>query len=158
MLESDEKIFRILQTAKDDGDEILQYFHLSYPNRRLAEENNCIYVGAVSSESLNEGFMHSQYRDLTEIVITTKKVDYREALDLIKAVTRHIIYLIYQHQDQFNERPVIRTVNPEYNNQMVLNRGHILVQSVSSVMEDDYDHEDNVSCVQRILTREIEIQ
>lgn len=157
MLESDEIIYNILQEAKEDGDEVLKYFHLSYPNRRLAEENNCIYVGAVSSESLTEGFDFSQYRDLTEILITTKRVDYREALMLIKAVTRHIIRLIYKHQDRFNERPVVRTVNPEYNNQMVLNRGHILVQSVSPVMEDETD-EDYVECVHEILNGEIEIQ
>ena len=157
MLESDEIIYNILQEAKEGGDEVLKYFHLSYPNRRLAEENNCIYVGAVSSESLTEGFDFSQYRDLTEILITTKRVDYREALMLIKAVTKHIIRLIYKHQDRFNERPVVRTVNPEYNNQMVLNRGHILVQSVSPVMEDETD-EDYVECVHEILDGEIEIQ
>ena len=157
MLESDEIIYNILQEAKEDGDEVLKYFHLSYPNRRLAEENNCIYVGAVSSESLTEGFQFSQYHDLTEILITTKRVEYREALMLIKAISKYIIRLIYKHQDRFNERPVVRTVNPEYNKQMVLNRGHILIQSVSPVMEDETD-EDYVECVHEILDGEIEIQ
>ena len=158
MLESDEIIYNILQEAKKEGDEILSYFHISYPNRKLAEENNCIYIGVVSSESLTEGFIFSQYRDMTEIVITTKKIDYREALTLIKLVAKHIIHLIYMHQDMFPERPVIRTINPEYNNQMVLNRGHILIQSVSPVITDDYDTEDTVSCVKEIITREIKIE
>ena len=73
-------------------------------------------------------FDFSSFRDLVEILIVTKQKDYRKAITIIKTVSYEICRVIMDNRKEFSNRPVIRNINPEFNNDFVLTRGHIMVE------------------------------
>lgn len=155
MLQSDEIIFNILKTAKEDGNELLHYFKLGYPSRLIAKDVNSIFVASVDSESYQEGTDYSQYRDMVEIVVVTKKRDYLESLDVIKTVCREIVKLIYENVDKFHNKPVVRNITPDYGTDYVVNRGHIMVQVTTEPFRFD-NNEADINRVCQILVNDIE--
>ena len=128
MLDTDFKIIEILQKAKTDGNDILKYFHISYPKEELAMESNCIFVACVSSENNLKGFEFETFTDLVEIVITTKKQDNIKAINLIKIIAQEICKIIMENHNEFPNKPTIRSINPYFNPDYVLNRGQIMLQ------------------------------
>ena len=72
MLSTDSIILDILYSAKIEGNEILQKFKISYPDKQLAEENNTILVAVVSSENNLNSFDGQTFKDLVEILVITK--------------------------------------------------------------------------------------
>ena len=139
MLRSDEIILRILLEAKEEGNPLLQGFKIDYPSKVIAQESNSIFVGVVDSESTGEGFTHSTFKDLTEVLIVTKQRDYRKAIKIIKTVSKCIIGLIYENKDKFSAKPVIRNITPEYTNNYVITRGHILIQTLTPPIDFKVD-------------------
>lgn len=154
MLSSDEIIFNLLKEAKENGNEILQHFHISYPNKTIVKESNSIYVAVVSSEPNTELFDATEYRDLVEVMVVTKIKDYRRAVTVIKTVIREIIRLIKTY-DEFPIRPEIRNIAPEYNPNFIINKGHIMVEVLTEI--DDCLTEDIVDNVCKILSEDIEV-
>lgn len=146
MLNSDEIILDILNTAKTNGNELLKYFHISYPDKRLAQENNCIMVAVVSSENQLNGLDFEQFRDLVEILITTKQEDNRDAIQIIKTVSYEICKLIMESRNKFPNKPVIRNVNPYFDVDLTLSRGQIMVNVNTEPVdwELSYDKFNNV--------------
>lgn len=143
MLSTDNVILNILKDEKEKGNEILQPFNISHPSKRVAMESNSIFVACVSSENQLEGFDFERFKDLVEILIVTKQLDYNDAISLIKTVTYEICHLIHENSDKFPLRPVIRSINPEFNRDYVLTRGHIMVQCITepvdwNVSDDEY--------------------
>ena len=128
MLQSDEIILRILLKAKNDGNELLKHFKIGYPSKQVVQESNSIFVGAIDSESNIEGFEFSSFTDLVEILIVTKNRKYSEAVKVIKTIAKEITRLIYENNDLFDNKPVIRNITPEYNRDFVLTRGHLRIQ------------------------------
>lgn len=128
MLNLDTIILNLLQTEKQNGNTLLKHFHIQYPNKRVAEQSNSIFVATVSSENNLDGFDFSSFRDLVEILIVTKQKDYSKAITIIKTVSYEICRIIMANTEMFPNKPVIRNVNPEFNNDFILNRGHIMVQ------------------------------
>lgn len=156
MLDNDEIILNILSTAQPD-DKLLKHFHISYPEQRLAQENNCILVACVSSENQLDGFDFEQYRDLVEIIITSKKEDNRDALKIIKTVGYRICQLIMENMDLFPNKPVIRNINPHFESNLTLTRGQIMV----NVKTEPVDFEltpDTIEDVCNILIEDIEVK
>ena len=127
MLDTDEIILNILNTAKSNGNQLLKHFHIQYPNKRIAEESNSIFIATVSSENNIDGFDFSTFTDLVEILIVTKQEDYRKAITIIKTVSKEISKLIMQNTDKFPNKPVIRNINPELNKDFILTRGHLMI-------------------------------
>lgn len=128
MLSTDETILNILQTEKKNGNKLLQHFLIQHPSKRVAEESNSIFVACVSSENREDGFEFSSFQDLVEILIVTKQKDYRKAITIVKTVCYEICKVIMQNRKEFPNKPVIKNVNPEFNRDYILTRGHILVQ------------------------------
>lgn len=128
MFDTDEIILKILQEEKRKGNVLLKHFHIQHPSKRVAEESNSIFIATVSSENLLDGFDFSSFRDLVEILIITKQKDYLKAKTIIKTVSYEICKVIMDNRDLFTNRPVIRNVNPEFNMDFVLTRGHIMVE------------------------------
>ena len=128
MLNLDDIILQILQTEKQNGNTLLKHFHIQHPSKRIAEESNSIFVATVSSENNLDGFDFSSFTDLVEILIVTKQKDYHKAITIIKTVSYEICRVIMENRELFPNKPVIRNVNPEFNNDFILNRGHIMVQ------------------------------
>lgn len=154
MLSSDNIILDILNTAKYDGNKLLQYFHISYPDKKLAQENNCIFIACVSTENQLEGFDFEQFRDLVEILVVTKQENNKDAIEIIKAVSYEICRLIMEHADQFPNKPVIRNINPFFDNNLTVTRGQIMV----NVNTEPVDYElssDYIENVCRILINNI---
>lgn len=155
MLQTDEIILGILQDEKKDGNELLQKFKLGFPNKQIAQESNSIFVAAVDSESYNEGENYSQYRDMVEILIVTKKREHSEAIDIIKVACREIVRLIYKNSDRFVNKPVARNITPDYGTNFVANRGHIMVQVVTAPFSFEKDDAD-IERVCQLLVDDIE--
>lgn len=153
MLSSDVIIHDLLLKAKEDGNELLQYFHIGYPSKNVARESNSIFVAAVSSEPSMEMFETTEYKDLVEILVVTKIRDYKKAVEVIKTVILEIIRLI-KTSDEFEIRPVVRNIAPEYNPNFVLNKGHIMVECITSI--EDLVSKDKTRNVCNILIGEIE--
>lgn len=154
MLSTDKIIHDMLLTEKQNGNELLQHFHISYPSKNVARESNSIFVAVVSSEPNTEMFSTTEYRDLVEILVVTKIRDYDRAVLVIKTVIREIIRLI-KTSEEFNVRPIVRNIAPEYNPNFVLNKGHIMVE-VLGELEDELP-QDTVSNVCKILLEDIEV-
>jgi len=145
MLNLDNIILNILTNEKNNGNNLLKHFHIQHPSKRVAEESNSIFVACVSSENNIDGFDFSSFRDLVEILIVTKQEDYSKAITIIKTVSYEICKLIMSNRDKFPNKPIIRNVNPEFNNDFVLNRGHILVEcNTEPVTFDLTDDEYNI--------------
>jgi len=143
MLQTDEIILKILLKAKNEENQLLKHFKISYPSKQVVQESNSIFVGAVDSESNIEGFDFSSFTDLVEILIVTKNRNYTEALKIIKTVSKEITRLIYENNDLFDNKPIIRNITPEYNRDFVLTRGHLRIQVKSKPeslvpSEEDY--------------------
>lgn len=128
MLSADETILNILSEEKKNGNQLLKHFHIQHPSKRVAEESNSIFVATVSSENRLDGFDFSSFRDLVEILIVTKQKDYRKAITIIKTVSYEICRVIMDNRKEFPNRPVIRNINPEFNNDFILTRGHIMIE------------------------------
>ena len=128
MLHSDEIILQILLKAKNDGNQLLQHFKIGYPSKKVVQESNNIFVGAVDSESNIEGYEFSSYTDLVEVLIVTKNRNYTESIKIIKIVAKEIAKLIYENLDLFDNKPIIRNLTPEYSKDFVLTRGHMRIQ------------------------------
>ena len=128
MLHSDETILKILLKAKNEDNPILKHFKISYPSKKVAQESNNIFIGAVDSESNIEGFDFSSFTDLVEVLIVTKNKTYSESIKIIKIVAKEITKLIYQNYELFDEKPIIRNLTPEYNKDFILTRGHMRIQ------------------------------
>ena len=153
MLSSDVIIHDLLIKAKNEGNELLQHFHIKYPSPDVAVESNSIFVGAVSSEPNQELFETTEYRDLVEVLVVTKIRDYENAVTVIKTVIREIVKLIKSSAD-FPVRPIVRNIAPEYNQNFVLTKGHIMVECLTEIEEEI--PEDTVKNVCNILIKEVE--
>ena len=156
MLSSDETIYSILKDEKEKRNEILKHFQILYPSKKVASESNSIFIGVVSSEIHTEMTEASEYKDLIEILITTKIKDYKRAIFTIKVVSKEIIRILKENSDLFPFKPIIRNIAPEYNPNFVLNRGHIMVECLSDIEKDGNDDE-TIRNVCRILTDDITI-
>ena len=146
MLYTDTIIVDILETAKQNGEELLEDFEIEYPSNRVLEESNSIFVGVMSSEANINGFEFETFTDLVEILIVTKQRDYIEAITLIKNISRLVCGLILKNKHLFPNKPVIRNINPEFNRDFVLTRGHIMVQVRTEPVTFDLSEEDYNVC------------
>lgn len=157
MLSSDELIYNLLTTAKTDGNPLLEHFYISYPDKTIMRESNAIYIAVVSTEPSMELYDSTEYRDLVEILVSTKIKDYRRAVNVIKTVIREIIRILKTDAgDDFSIRPVIRNIAPEYNPNYVLNKGHIMVEVITEI--DNVISDETVENVCNILTEDIEVE
>ena len=157
MLETDEIILGILQTAKTNGNQLLKHFHIQHPNKRIAEESNSIFIATVSSENNIDGFTFSTFTDLVEILIVTKQKEYEKAITIIKTVSKEVCNLIMQNTDLFPNKPVIRNINPELNMDFVLTRGHIMVE-VNTEAEDFNVSDEEYNICDLILDDGIDVE
>lgn len=157
MLSTDEIIYSLLKDEKENGNKILNYFQIMYPSKKVASESNTIFIGVVSSELHTEMNDASEYKDLVEILITTKINDYKRAIFTIKTVSKEIIKIIKENSDLFPIKPIIRNIAPEYNPNFVLNRGHIMVECLTDLEKDVVDDE-SVDKVCKILLDETKIE
>lgn len=132
MLSIDELIYDILITEQENGNELLQHFHIQYPSPKVAEESNSIFVAVVSSEPNTEMLDSTEYRDLVEILVVTKIKEYRDAVTVIKTTIREIIRIL-KEDTQFDITPIIRNISAEYNPDFVLNKGHIMVEAITEI-------------------------
>lgn len=146
MLSTDSIILDILETAKLDGDSLLEDFHISYPSNQIAEESNSIFVACVSSESNLSGYDFESFTDLVEILIVTKQEDYEDAIFVIKTITKRICNLLMEERSKFPNKPVIRNINPEFNRDFVLTRGHIMVEVKTEPVDFDLTDEEIDIC------------
>jgi len=155
MLCTDEIILNILLDAKDDGNELLKYFKINYPSNRVAEESNSIFIASVDSEANTIGFDSQSFIDRVEVLIVTKNREYQKAINIIKTVSREVIRLVMENMDSFPNKPVVERVTPEYNNDFVLTRGHIMFR-VNTGM-DDFDATSEKLKVCQILTDDMDV-
>lgn len=155
MLNTDEIIVNILLTAKEDGNELLQYFKIGHPSNRIAEESNSIFVASVDSEAREIGYGFQTFLDKVEILIVTKNQEYLKAIEIIKTVSREVMRLINSNKELFANKPVFERVTPEYNSNYALTRGHIMVQVKTEPL--DFDAEEDYRRVCQILTDEMDV-
>ena len=158
MLSTDSIIVDILETAKQNGNELLEDFEIEYPSNRVLEESNSIFVGVMSAESNLNGFEFETFTDLVEILIVTKQRDYIEAITLIKTISRLVCGLIMKNQNKFPNKPVIRNINPEFNKDFVLTRGHIMVQVKTEPVTFDLSEDEYNVCKVILDKNNIEIE
>ena len=157
MLSSDVLILEVLNEAKNNGNEILKNFHIQFPSKRLAQESNNIFVACVNSENNLDGYDFTTFTDLVEVLVVIKKLDYEKSVNVIKTVSYEICKLIYESIDKFPNKPIIRNINPEYNYDFVLNRGHILIEINTTPINFEIDDE-TYDCVCKILAENIEVE
>ena len=158
MLSTDTIILEILNNEKKKGNKLLNHFKISYPDKKLAQENNCILVAVVSTENQLNGFDFEQFRDLVEILITTKQEDNDKASKIIKAISYEISRLIMNNIDKFPNKPVIRSINPFYDLNMTLTRGQIMVNVNTEPVDFELTEEEYYNICNLISEDNIEIK
>lgn len=118
-------------------DKLLKLFEIRLPDKQLAEESNSIYIASVDAEDHNSGLDFLQFRDMVEILIITKNLDYEDAVEVIRTVARRIIHVL-RNSKKFNNRLVFRNLTLEYSpGSMELKRGHMLIQKVCDPEPDE---------------------
>ena len=157
MLSTDSIILEILNNAKLEGNELLQKFKISYPDKKLAEENNCIFVAVVSSENSVTSFDSQIFKDLVEILVVTKQHDNMKAISIIKTVSTMICQLLLDNESKFPNKPVIRSINPFFDVDLILTRGQIMVQCVTEP-NDFKIQSDDIKEVCEILSENTKIE
>ena len=155
MLSTDETILNILIDAKTEGNELLQYFKINYPSEKVSEESNSIFIASVDSESHTFAMDSQSFVDRVEVLIVTKNRDYQKAIDIIKTVSKEVISLVMKNSHLFPNKPVVERVTPEYSNDFVLTRGHIMFR-VNTGM-DDFDIAEEKTRICQILTEDMEV-
>ena len=155
MLATDEIILNILLNAKKEGNDLLQHFKINYPSNRVAEDSNSIFIASVDAEANTIAMDSQSFVDRVEVLIVTKNREYQKAINIIKTVSREVISLVMQNQDQFTNKPIVERVTPEYNNDFVLTRGHIMFQVKTGM--DDFDTESEKLRICQILTEEMDV-
>ena len=158
MLSTDKIIVNLLTDAKDNGDVLLEDFHISYPSNQIAEESNSIFVAVVSSESNQTGLDFETFSDLVEILIVTKQEEYEDAIFIIKTITKRICQILLENKHEFPNKPVIRNINPEFNRDFVLTRGHIMVKVKTEPTNFELSDEDLEVCKVLLEKNKIEIE
>lgn len=159
MLQTDEKIMKVLLTEKRKGNKLLKHFKISYPNKNLAQQSNNIFVACVSYEEIGKGFEHFEGKDLVEIIVVTKKIDnpkfmkddYSDVKFIIKTVMKEIrrLLLSSEYKPIMKGTPTFRNISPEYGNNYLFNRGHMLIEMRTV---DEYDeHDSDIEYVNLIL-------
>lgn len=157
-LSTDNKILKILLQAKKEGNPLLKYFEIKYPDKTLNEDNNIIHVACVSAENHKPGLEHQQFRDLVEIVITTKKLEYSRAIKVIKTISSEIIRLI-KNDDYLSQRLIVNSISPVHSTDTyTLKKGHILLQFITGPVQFNEPDEETINCVHKILTNNIEVK
>ena len=155
MLSTDETILNILIDAKTEGNELLQYFKINCPSEKVSEESNSIFIASVDSESHTLAMDSQAFVDRVEVLIVTKNRDYQKAIDIIKTVSKEVISLVMKNSHLFPNKPVVERVTPEYSNDFVLTRGHIMFR-VNTGM-DDFDIAEEKTRICQILTEDMEV-
>ena len=155
MLSTDETILNILIDAKTEGNELLQYFKINYPSEKVSEESNSIFIASVDSESHTLAMDSQAFVDRVEVLIVTKNREYLKAIDIIKTVSKEVISLVMKNSHLFPSKPVVERVTPEYSNDFVLTRGHIMFR-VNTGM-DDFDIAEEKTRICQILTEDMEV-
>lgn len=155
MLSTDETILNILIDAKTEGNELLQYFKINYPSEKVSEESNSIFIATVDSESHTFAMDSQAFVDRVEVLIVTKNRDYQKAISIIKTVSREVISLVMKNSHLFPNKPVVERVTPEYSNDFVLTRGHIMFR-VNTGM-DDFDITEEKLRICQILTEDMDV-
>ena len=155
MLSTDETILNILIDAKTEGNELLQYFKINYPSEKVSEESNSIFIASVDSESHTLAMDSQAFVDRVEVLIVTKNREYLKAIDIIKTVSKEVISLVMKNSHLFPSKPVVERVTPEYSNDFVLTRGHIMFR-VNTGM-DDFDITEEKLRICQILTEDMDV-
>ena len=155
MLSTDETILNILIDAKTEENELLQYFKINYPSEKVSEESNSIFIASVDSESHTLAMDSQAFVDRVEVLIVTKNRDYQKAIDIIKTVSKEVISLVMKNSHLFPNKPVVERVTPEYSNDFVLTRGHIMFR-VNTGM-DDFDITEEKLRICQILTEDMDV-
>lgn len=169
MLLADDKIVQILLKEKENGNQLLQHFKISYPDNTVAQMSNSIYVAVADYENKENGFDFDKGVDLIDILVVTKKRDnqrskktdktmYSESKMIIKTVMLEIRRILQKDENVaiLGSMPRFRNITPEYNSNYVLNRGHMMVQvnCIDEIVED----KENIQCVCELLIEDIEIE
>ena len=155
MLSTDETILNILIDAKTEGNELLQYFKINYPSEKVSEESNSIFIATVDSEAHTIAMDSQSFVDRVEVLIVTKNREYLKAIDIIKTVSKEVISLVMKNSHLFPNKPVVERVTPEYSNDFVLTRGHIMFR-VNTEM-DDFDITEEKLRICQILTEDMDV-
>ena len=155
MLSTDETILNILIDAKTEGNELLQYFKINYPSEKVSEESNSIFIATVDSESHTFAMDSQAFVDRVEVLIVTKNRDYQKAIDIIKTVSREVISLVMKNSNLFPNKPIVERVTPEYSNDFVLTRGHIMFRVNTEI--DDFDITEEKLRICQILTEDMDV-
>ena len=155
MLSTDETILNILIDAKTEGNELLQYFKINYPSEKVSEESNSIFIATVDSEAHTIAMDGQAFVDRVEVLIVTKNRDYQKAIDIIKTVSKEVISLVMKNSHLFPNKPVVERVTPEYSNDFVLTRGHIMFRVNTEI--DDFDITEEKLRICQILTEDMDV-
>ena len=155
MLSTDETILNILIDAKTEGNELLQYFKINYPSEKVSEESNSIFIASVDSESHTLAMDSQAFVDRVEVLIVTKNREYTKAIDIIKTVSKEVISLVMKNSNLFPNKPIVERVTPEYSNDFVLTRGHIMFRVNTEI--DDFDITEEKLRICQILTEDMDV-
>ena len=155
MLTTDEIILQILLDAKTEGNELLQYFKINYPSNRVAEDSNSIFIASVDSEAHTIAMDSQSFVDRVEVLLVTKNREYQKAISIIKTVSREVISLVMKNSNLFPNKPIVERVTPEYTNDFVLTRGHIMFR-VNTDM-DNFDVTEEKTTICQILKDDMDV-
>ena len=108
-------IYKLLKEAQQD-DDVLKHFNIQFPNRRIAESSNSIFIGLSEARADERTHQSQFYEELIDIIIVTKQKKYFEASKIYDAVT-NIILRILRESDLYEDRLNWTSFKHQYNPQ-----------------------------------------
>jgi len=157
MLSTDTKILNALLESQKQGHELFKYYHINYPDKKLDDEINAIHVACVSAEN-NQALMDTSqsFTDLVEIIISTKKLSYEKAIQVIKTVTNEIIKVL-KNDAYLSQRLVVRNINPVYEKgNYLVKKGHVRLQFKTAPV-NWVEHEETIEKVCKLIIKDDEV-
>lgn len=156
MLSTDTEILNILLKAKKEGNPLLELFEIKYPDKTINMDTNSIHVACLSTENNEKGLDYQTFTDLVEVIITTKQLEYHNAVRVIKTVSNEIINLCKQDAHLGN-RLTVRSISPIHDSDTyLLKKGHILFQFITEPVTWD-NNSDELYKVCEILINDVEM-
>src|SRR5574344_2136451 len=99
-------------------DELLSHFNFGYPNKKIAEAGNNIFIGLSEAKPYKKTHQSQSYEELIDIIITSKNTDYVETSKIYRAVVSKILGYLRGNPKYEDNFEVVSFIPKYYSNEL----------------------------------------
>jgi hypothetical protein len=145
----DYDLYAYFKGLKDD-DDLLKYFNFGYPDKRIAEQGNNIFIGLSEAKPYKTTHNSQTYTELVDFIITSKTTDYVETSKIYRSVVNRILAYLRENRDYEDRMEVVSFIPKYYSNELKFAE---LLINFKSVEEFNISDDDIVEVTRIINTK-----